>query len=61
MSNLEYHQYSKTIMDNIADSSITFNESGICNYYYEYFEKEKKHVKKEQMKLVFSKKDLLIK
>jgi N-acetyl sugar amidotransferase len=33
-------------MDNIADPNITFDENGVCNYYYEYFEKEKKHVKK---------------
>ena len=33
-------------MDNIADPNITFDEDGVCNYYYEYFEKEKKHVKK---------------
>jgi hypothetical protein len=23
-------------MDNIADPNITFDEKGICNYYYEY-------------------------
>lgn len=33
-------------MDNIADPFITFDNDGVCNYYYEYFEKEKKHVKK---------------
>ncbi len=41
-----FRQCSKTVMDNIADPNITFDEEGICNYYYEYFEKEKKHVKK---------------
>lgn len=46
MTNTRYQQCTKTVMDNIADPNITFDENGICNYYYEYFEKEKKHVKK---------------
>ncbi len=40
-------------MDNIADPNITFDNDGVCNYYYEYFEKEKKHVKKGQEGLNF--------
>lgn len=43
---IHYQQCIKTVMDNIADPNITFDEQGVCNYYYEYFEKEKKHVKK---------------
>jgi N-acetyl sugar amidotransferase len=31
-------------MDNIADPDITFDENGICNYYYEYIEAEKQQV-----------------
>src|SRR5580698_9252449 len=31
-----YRQCTLTVMDNIADPDITFDESGICNYYYEY-------------------------
>jgi len=39
-----YQQCSKTVMDNIADPDITFDENGICNYYYEYLESEKENV-----------------
>src|SRR4051812_14229618 len=31
-----YRQCSISVMDNIADPDITFDEKGICNYYYEY-------------------------
>ncbi|MBS1659710.1 MAG: N-acetyl sugar amidotransferase [Bacteroidetes bacterium] len=31
-----FKRCSVTVMDNIADSHITFDEKGICNYYYEY-------------------------
>lgn len=31
-----FRQCSLTVMDNIADPDITFDEDGICNYYYEY-------------------------
>lgn len=49
-------------MDNIADPYITFDEKGICNYYYEYFELEKKHVKKgEEGKVFFNQKIDIIK
>ncbi len=48
MSSIQYQQCTKTVMDNIADTNITFDENGICNYFFEYFEKEKKHVKKDQ-------------
>ena len=33
-------------MDDIADPNISFDDKGVCNYYYEYFEKEHQHVKK---------------
>lgn len=39
-----YRQCTLSVMDNIADPDITFDEKGICNYYYEYLEKEKKFV-----------------
>jgi len=39
-----YRQCTKTVMDNIADPNITFDENGVCNYYYEYLESEKKNV-----------------
>jgi len=36
-----YRQCSLTVMDNIADEDIKFDEKGICNYYYDYKEVEK--------------------
>lgn len=36
-----YRQCSISVMDNIADPNITFDENGVCNYYYEYKEAEK--------------------
>lgn len=41
-----YRQCSLSVMDNIADPDITFDDKGICNYYYEYLEAEKQHVLK---------------
>lgn len=41
-----YRQCSMSVMDNIADPEITFDDKGICNYYYEYLEAEKQHVLK---------------
>ena len=38
----KYKQCSISVMDNIADPDITFDKKGICNYYYEYIEAEKK-------------------
>lgn len=35
-----YRQCSLSVMDNIADPDITFDENGICNYHYEYIEAE---------------------
>jgi N-acetyl sugar amidotransferase len=37
----DYRQCSITVMDNIADPDISFDEQGICNYYYDYKEAEK--------------------
>ena len=41
-----YQQCSISVMDNIADPNITFDEKGICNYYYEYLQKENDFVLK---------------
>lgn len=41
-----YRQCNLSVMDNIADPDITFDENGICNYYYEYHEAEKQYVLK---------------
>jgi N-acetyl sugar amidotransferase len=45
-SNLDagYRQCSITVMDNIADPDITFDEKGVCNYYHEYKLAEKELV-----------------
>ena len=40
----EYQQCSVTVMDNIADPDIRFDEKGICNYYYEYQVASQKNV-----------------
>lgn len=37
-----YQQCTKTVMDNIADPNITFDENGVCNYYYDYFKEYKR-------------------
>jgi N-acetyl sugar amidotransferase len=42
-----YQQCSLSVMDNIADPDIKFDEKGICNYYYEYLKAEKEQVKKD--------------
>jgi N-acetyl sugar amidotransferase len=39
-----YRQCSITVMDNIADPDISFDASGVCNYYYEYLEAAQKGV-----------------
>ena len=41
-----YRQCSLSVMDNIADPNITFDEKGICNYYYEYLKAENEQVLK---------------
>ncbi len=39
-----YRQCTLTVMDNIADPDISFDEKGVCNYYYEYGEMARKTV-----------------
>jgi N-acetyl sugar amidotransferase len=41
-----YRQCTLTVMDNIADPDIYFDQNGICNYYYSYLEEEKNGVYK---------------
>ena len=36
MNALPYRQCSLSVMDTISDPDISFDEKGICNYYYEY-------------------------
>ncbi len=43
-SDPRYQRCTLTVMDNIADPDITFDEKGVCNYYYEYKEAENKMV-----------------
>jgi len=38
-----YRQCSLSVLDNIADPDITFDEKGICNYYYDYLKAEKEN------------------
>ena len=40
----DYRQCTFTVMDNIADPDIRFDEQGVCNYYYDYKEAERKYV-----------------
>jgi N-acetyl sugar amidotransferase len=47
-----YRQCSLSVMDNIADPDITFDENGICNYYYEYHEIAKEELKKNSLNSV---------
>ena len=44
--NSAYQQCSLSVMDTVADPGISFDEKGICNYYYEYLNAEKEAVKK---------------
>lgn len=39
-----YRQCAISVMDTIADENITFDEQGICNYYYEYLAAAKEKV-----------------
>ena len=47
-----YQQCAISVMDTIADPNITFDENGICNYYYEYLTAEKQYVKKGEEGLI---------
>lgn len=42
--NRPYQQCSISVMDTIADPNISFDENGICNYYYEHLQKTKDFV-----------------
>ena len=35
-SDPDYRQCTITVMDNIADPNISFDENGVCNYFYQY-------------------------
>ena len=39
-----YRQCKLSVMDNIADPTISFDENGISNYYYQYQEAERQYV-----------------
>lgn len=41
-----YRQCALSVMDNISDPNIRFDERGVCNYYYEYLDAESKYVAK---------------
>lgn len=43
LSNASYKQCSISVMDTIADPTITFDEKGISNYYYAYKNAEQHH------------------
>ena len=43
-----YQQCRFTVMDNISDPDIRFDESGICNYYYDYKKAESLYVLKDE-------------
>lgn len=44
----EYRQCTISVMDNIADPDITFDEKGISNYYYEFRKAYAEHVRTGQ-------------
>ncbi|MBX3242556.1 MAG: N-acetyl sugar amidotransferase [Chitinophagaceae bacterium] len=44
--NRPFQQCSLSVMDTIADPGISFDEKGVCNYFFEYKEAEKKYVRK---------------
>jgi N-acetyl sugar amidotransferase len=53
MDHNNFQRCTKTVMDNIADPKITFDENGVCNYWYEYQEAAEKglvHGKKGEKK-----------
>lgn len=39
-----YQQCSISVMDTISDPNISFDEKGICNYYYDYLQREQEQV-----------------
>jgi N-acetyl sugar amidotransferase len=40
----EYQQCVRTVMDTISDPFITFDDKGVCNYYYDYLKLESSKV-----------------
>lgn len=42
----DFQQCALSVMDNIADPNISFDDKGVCNYYYEYKAAEERHVLK---------------
>lgn len=47
----QFRQCSVTVMDNIADPDISFDENGVSNYYYDYKKAEKDVLTGEQGRL----------
>ena len=41
---VEYQICTKTVMDNIADTDIVFDENGISNYWHDYFKNANKRL-----------------
>jgi len=41
---MAFQQCTKTLMDNISDPDIRFDEEGVCNYWYDYQKAEKEMV-----------------
>jgi N-acetyl sugar amidotransferase len=58
-----FQRCAKTVMDNIADPAITFDENGICNYYHQYFKNlpravtDKEYATKELTRVISNIKD----
>lgn len=42
----DFRQCAISVMDNLGDPDIRFDKDGICNYYYEYLDKERRLVHK---------------
>jgi N-acetyl sugar amidotransferase len=44
INDIGFQQCKLSVMDNIADPNITFDQNGICNYYYEYLNAAEKNI-----------------
>lgn len=44
----DYQQCTKTVMDTIKDTDVSFDEQGVCNYYHGYFDQADKVVFKDE-------------
>ena len=53
-----YKCCSFSVLDNLSDPNITFNDHGICNYYYDYYGNVKAFHKKHNDKKSFIKKKI---